>query len=149
MTTSTRNWWIGGAVVVVLIALITWAGTKEEPQQAVVGTSVVVLSPSASASAGGPTPMTWEVRAPVGSTATHTAVHWGATSNSGALGTDVTPAASGYPNLLPDYAEGSYALPRNFTGAATFPTAGTYYYRGHAIIGGLHYWSPEYTIQIE
>lgn len=149
MTTSARNWWIGGAVVVVLIALITWAGTKEEPQQAIVGTSVVVVIPAASALAGVPMPIAWEIRAPVGSTATHTAIHWGVTSNPGALGTDIAPATSGYPNLLPDYAEGSYALPRNFTGAVTFPSAGISYYRGHAIIGGLHYWSPEYTIRVE
>jgi len=149
MTTSSRNWWIGGVIVVVLIALIAWGGTREVPQQPTVGTSVAVSPPPASARAGAPTPIAWEVRASAGAVTTHTAVHWGPASNPGSLGTDVTPAASGYPNILPDYASESFALPRSFTGAIVFPTAGTAFYRAHAIIGGLHYWSPEYAIRVE
>ncbi len=149
MAKSARNWWLGGAVVVVLIALITWAGTREEPTQAIVGTSVVVQSSSASARVGAPTTLTWEVRAPVGATATHTAVHWGTSSTSGELGTEVAPGAAGYPNLLPDYAQGSFALPRTFSSAITFTTAGTQYYRAHAIIDGKNYWSPEYSVVVQ
>ncbi|MBI4434718.1 hypothetical protein HY635_02790 [Candidatus Uhrbacteria bacterium] len=149
MTASTRNWWIGGVVIVVLIALITWAGTREEPTQAIVGTSVVVQSPPAGARAGTPTAFTWEVRAPVGATATHTAVHWGTSSTSGDLGTEVAPGAAGYPNLLPDYAQGNFSLPRTFSGAITFPTAGTSYYRAHAIIDGKNHWSPEYSVVVQ
>lgn len=149
MATSKRNWWIGGAVVIVLIALITWAGTREEAQQPIVGTSVVVQSPPANARAGTPTSFTWEVRAAVGSSATHTAIHWGKNSTSGELGLEVAPGAAGYPNLLPDYTAGSFALPRTFSGALTFPSAGTVYYRAHAIIDGKHYWSPEYAIVIQ
>lgn len=148
MATSKRNWWIGGAVVIVLIALITWAGTREEAQQPIVGTSVAVQSPPASARIGTPTSFAWEVRASVGSTAMHTAIHWGPTSTIGELGTEVAPGAAGYPNLLPDYAQGSYALPRTFSGALTFPSAGTAYYRAHAIIDGKHYWSPEYSVEV-
>lgn len=149
MATSKRNWWIGGAVVIVLIALVTWAGTREEAQQPIVGTSVVVRSPPVSARIGVPTSFAWEVRASVGATATHTAVHWGTNSTSGELGTEVAPGAAGYPNLLPDYQQGSFALPRTFSGAITFPSAGTVYYRAHAIIDGKNYWSPEYAIVVQ
>lgn len=149
MTKPAQRWWIGGAIVIVLIVLITWAGTREEPTQPTVGTSVAVQAPPANARAGTPVPLSWEVRAAVGSSATHTAVHWGPTSTSGELGTEVAPGAAGYPNLLPDYAQGSYALPRTFSGALTFPSAGTVYYRAHAIIDGKHYWSPEHVIVVE
>jgi len=70
-------------------------------------------------------------------------------STSGELGVDVAPGAAEYPNVLPDYAQGSFALPRTFTGAVTFPAAATYYYRAHAVIDGKHYWSPEYMIVVQ
>ena len=150
MKKSARNWWVGGAIVIVLIALITWAGTMaEEVQQSTSGTAVEVSAPPASGRAGSPVPLTWGVQAPVGAVATHTAIHWGTNSVAGELGTDVGPGAAGYPNLLPDYAQGSFALPRTFTGAVTFPAAGTYSYRAHAIIDGKNYWSPEYTVVIQ
>jgi hypothetical protein len=148
MATSARKWWIGGIVVLVIIVLITWAGTREEPVQPIVGTSVVVQSPPTSARVGTPVPLTWEVRAAVGSSAAHTAVHWGSNSTSGDLGTEVAPGAAGYPNFLPDYAQGSFALPRTFSGAFSFSVAGTYYYRAHAIIDDKHYWSPEHSVEV-
>ncbi|MBI4450141.1 hypothetical protein HY634_03715 [Candidatus Uhrbacteria bacterium] len=150
MKNSARNWWIGGAIVVVLIVLITWAGTRpEEVRQSTSGTSVAVSAPPVSGRAGSPVPLTWGVQAPVGAIATHTATHWGTSSTSGELGTEVAPGSAGYPNLLPDYAQGSFALPRTFTGAVTFPSTGTYYYRAHAIIDGKNYWSPEYSVVVQ
>ena len=150
MTVPVRYWWIGGVVVVILISLITWMGVREDERaQVSVGTSVVVLAPPEGARASVPVSFVWEVRAPVGSTATHTAIHWDAVSHSEAFGTDATPAASGYPNFLPDYATGSFALPRSFTGIVTFSAAGMYSYRAHAIVDGKHYWSPEYSVVVQ
>ncbi len=149
MKKSARRWWIGGAIVLAVIVLITWAGTREEPQRGAVGTRVAMSAPPASGRAGIPVPLTWDVQAPVGAIATHTAIHWGTNSVAGALGMDVTPSAAGYPNVLPDYAQGSFGLPRTFTGAVTFPASGTYYYRAHAIIDGKNYWSPEYVMVIQ
>lgn len=141
---------IGGIVVLALVAGISWFGTQEDgAAPAVVGTSVVIVDPPARATAGTPVGIRWSVQAPVGSTATHTAIHWGSASRLGTFGTDVIPQASGYPNLLPDYASGNFPLPRAFSGALTFAPPGTYFYRAHAMIGGLHYWSPEYNITVE
>lgn len=150
MKKSARNWWIGGVVVLVLIVLITWAGTRpEDGRRSTSGTSVAVSAPPIDGRAGTPVPLTWDVQAPVGAVATHTAIHWGTSSVVGELGTEVGPGAAGYSNLLPDYAAGSFALPRTFTGAVTFPVAGTFYYRAHAIIDGKNYWSPEYAVVIQ
>ena len=144
------------AVGVVLFVGIIWIGTGEEPiarrVQAPAVTEIAVVvqaAPPLNTRASVATPFTWAVGAPVGHTATHTAIHWGTASRTGALGLAVAPADSGYPSILADYASGSFALPREFSGAVTFPSAGIYYYRAHAIIDGKHYWSSEYTIRVE
>lgn len=138
--------------MLVLIVGIAWLGTRENgtrPEIPVVGIAVVVANPPAVAKVGAPTTMRWLVRAPVGSTTTHTSIHWGTVSRAEALGTDVSPTQSGYPNLLPDYAAGTFALPREFAAALVLPETGTYFYRAHAIIGGQHIWSPEYAVRVE
>lgn len=154
--TNARKWGIGTAVVVLAIIFVTWLGTRPEDASptilapAGVGPSVTVDAPVATAKAGVPTSFTWTAIAPVGIIASHTAVHWGTTSRPGTLGVDVAPGASGYQNLTPDYATGSYALPRSFTAAVVFPSAGTYYYRAHALVGTTrtNIWSPEYTAAV-
>ena len=145
--------WGVGIAVVLLIAGVTWLGTQPEPQKSVsmvvVGTRVSVVAPPVSGRAKVPTPLTWSVAAPVGSFAAQTAIRWGTVSKSGDLGLSVTPQAAGYPNFIPDYTTGTFALPREFSSAVTIPATGTYAYRAYAAIGGKHYWSPEYTIRVE
>lgn len=142
--------WGIACVALVLVGLIAWFGVREQrSSRAIFGTSVVVLEPTANTTVNTPTPVRWEVRAPVGASTVHTAIHWGPTSNPGIFGTDVAPADTGYASMLVDYASGMYALPRTFEGVVTFSATGTYAYRAHAIIDGAHYWSAEYTITVE
>lgn len=142
--------WVVGIVIIALVALVAWFGTKEEViTHATYGTAVLVSTPPANASVDVPTSLTWEVRAPVGASTTHTAIHWSTTSHPGVFGTDAAPAAAGYEGMLPDYAQGMFALPRTFDGVLMFTAPGTYSYRAHAMIGDLHYWSPEYQLVVE
>lgn len=136
---------------VALVAYITWVGVRgEQPKELVMrGYATIVSAPPANARVGEATPFTWEVRAPVGAAATHTAIHWGTTSVPGTIGTDVAPADAGYPEHIRDYESGTFALPRSFTAAAVFPTSGISSYRAHAIIDGKHYWSPEHQVVVE
>lgn len=116
--------------------LYTEAGVRlnDYPEQVSVGSFVAVK---------------WTVTVPTQSTTTHTALHYDTRSHAGALGTSVTPAAAGYANLLADYANGTFAIPAEFTGNITAPaTAGTLYLRAHAIIEGKHYWTDEVSISV-
>lgn len=79
----------------------------------------------------------------------HTAVHWGPDSDPREFGQDIGPADSRYTEFTSEFAQGNFALPREFTASITFPTAGTYFYRFHAVVDGVNFWSPEYQIQIE
>ncbi|MDO8425651.1 MAG: hypothetical protein Q7T01_04040 [bacterium] len=149
-----RAWkkWVGALVLLALIAFIAWQGVAEEPRavpQALVGTAVILRDPAASAALGEAVSFRWEVRAPVGASAVHTAIHWGSVSVPGTLGYEVAPDATAYSEFLSDYATGQHALPREFTGAIIFPQPGTSFLRAHAVIDGVNVWSPEHQIVIE
>lgn len=64
------------------------------------------------------------------------------------MSTDVSPSASGYSHLTPDHASGSFDLPQTFSASITPDTAGTLYYRAHAIVNGLNYWTNEMSISV-
>ena len=149
---SRLRWWGGGALVLLLIVFITWMGVRsQEPSLPVPlrGTAVLVTARPETAQVGVSVPFVWDVRAPVGAVATSTSLQWGRTSHPGAMNVMTTPAAVQYSDSLSDYMRGSYALPRTFRGAVTFPSAGTYFFRAHAVIDGQQYWSPEYSIRVE
>lgn len=146
----------GSIALLLVLIFVAWVGTREEPTKVftsatpiAAGISVVVPVPPANTRAGVPVSMTWSVRAPVGAVATSSAISWGSTPNPTQLGTDASPAAAGYPNLLPEYARGSFALPREFTAPVVFDQPGTHVYRAYAEIDGRHYWSSEYSITVE
>ncbi|MDO8463460.1 MAG: hypothetical protein Q7S96_04300 [bacterium] len=143
--------WIGALVVLLLIAFITWQGVREDVavQESTLGTAALLRVPPESAAVGEAVVLRWEVRAPVGASTTHTAIHWGTVSVPGILGQDVASAQTAYPELISDYASGTFSLPREFSGGIVFPQPGTYYLRAHAVIDGQHYWSPEHTVEVE
>ncbi|MBI4142819.1 hypothetical protein HY480_03025 [Candidatus Uhrbacteria bacterium] len=149
---------VGIGIAVIVFAFIVWMGVRESVAPTTsestgttvtVGTTVSVVVPPIRSRAKEPVGFTWTVHAPIGSTATHTAIHWGAVAHPGVLGADVTPAVGGYPNALPTYAAGTFVLPREFSGSLTFPTRGTYFYRAHAVVDGKNVWSAEHSIVIQ
>jgi len=82
-------------------------------------------------------------------TVPHTSVHWDNVSHAGEFGTNVTPADSGYTDLVTEFASGNFTVPAEFEGNATAPSkAGTMYLRGHAIHNGQQYWTDEFTISV-
>jgi hypothetical protein len=137
-------------ILVIVFGFIVWSGVVEEQQpDALEGTTVVVVNPSANSAFGSPVPFTWMVRAPVGASATSTAVRFGTQSQAGALDTDVAPSQTTYETWINDYERGAFPLPREFSSALALPAPGTYYYRAHATIDGKQYWSPEYQLLIQ
>lgn len=103
----------------------------------------------AKALAGPPLVVTWQVKPKDGATTTitHTAVHYDTASHPGELATDVSPAAAGYKELTPDFAQGEYQVPRAFSVKLT-PPAGQLYLRAHAIIDGEQYWTDETVVAV-
>lgn len=80
---------------------------------------------------------------------THTSVHWANVSYAGEFGTNVTPASSGYTDLVTDFASGNFTIPAEFEGNATASSsAGTMYMRGHVIFEGAQYWTDEFTVTV-
>ncbi len=94
--------------------------------------------------------ITWRIESET-KTIPHTAVHYDYSSHAGSFGTDVTPGASGYTELTPDFAQGSFDIPNTFTVSIT-PTrsdeSGMLYFRTHAIIDGMQYWTDERSIPL-
>lgn len=76
-----------------------------------------------------------------------TGIRYGSESVPGILARDQSPAQSKYPEMTPDFADGSFALPLWFNVRKRF-SPGTYYYRLYAEINGQHYWSDEYSLAI-
>ncbi|MFH1430028.1 MAG: hypothetical protein ABIG71_00720 [Candidatus Uhrbacteria bacterium] len=150
MLRSSRRWWIGGIIVIFIIGFITWQGVREEalPTTASFGTAVVVKDPPVQVRTGVPVQFAWEVRAPIGSIAISTAIHWGPTSIA-TVNDQTTPDELTFAGQIIDYAVGRFALPRTFTGAVVFASPGTYYYRAHALIDEKNIWSPEYEVVVE
>jgi len=91
--------------------------------------------------------ITWKIESEA-KTIPHTAVHYDYSSHAGAYGTDVAPGASGYTELTPNFAQGSFEIPDTFTVSITPSENGVLYYRAHAIVDGMQYWTEEMSIPL-
>jgi len=90
----------------------------------------------------------WSIDDTEGTLSTHTAVHWGGPSDPREFGTDVGPNDAGYTEFTREFESGAFELPQDFTTKIDFPDPGLYHYRFHAIVGGLNFWSSEFSIEI-
>jgi len=91
--------------------------------------------------------ITWEIESGA-KTIPHTATHYDYSSHAGSFGTDVAPGASGYTELTPDFAQGSFDIPNTFTVSIIPSENGALYYRAHAIVDGMQYWTDERIIPL-
>ena len=114
---------------------------------AVQETRVVITSAPATAESGKPFQISWGVEGPA-ETITHTAVHYDYATHPGTFGETTAPAASGYPYFPKDFAAINMTAPRGFAANITPNMTGTLYFRGHAIVGGKHYWTDEMTMAV-
>ncbi len=96
------------------------------------------------ATMGGVVNFTWRVDgAPT--TINHTSVHYGLVSNPGDLDQEVLPTDTKYTDMVTDFAKGNYNIPLQFVGNTKVTTAGTYYFRAHALVAGKNIWTDEYS----
>ena len=103
------------------------------------GTNVEVLNAPATAVAGKSFDVVWRVNSPSVKTIPHTAVHYGPVSKSEPL------TLTSYPTLT-QVQNGT--IPANFTAKIIINTTGTIFFRAHAIVDGVQYWSSERTISV-
>lgn len=103
------------------------------------GLSVEVLASPSSAEAGKSFEVSWRVNSPVEKSITHTAVHYGQEAKSEPL------TLQSYPSLT---APQGGKIPASFSASITINATGVTYFRAHAIIDGMHYWSGEKMITI-
>jgi hypothetical protein len=103
------------------------------------GTSVEVLNAPATAVAGKSFDVMWRVNSPSVKTIPHTAVHYGPESKSEPL------TLTSYPTLT-QVQNGT--IPANFSAKIIINATGITYFRAHAIVDGVNYWSQERTINI-
>lgn len=118
-----------------------------QPSQQATPIAVTLLSAPTTAVSGQPITFSWRVDGP-STTIPHTSVHYDFVSHTGTFDTAMTPQASGYPKLIPNFAHGNYSIPQTFTASITVNQTGTLYYRAHAIVNGLNYWTDEKTITV-
>ena len=110
--------------------------------------TVSLLDAQKEVEAGKVTTFTWRVDGNP-TTIAHTSVHYGRTSLPGEFGKEVKPADAPYTDLIKDFASGKYNIPLQFVGNTKILSAGTYYYRAHAIINEANYWTSEYTLEVK
>ena len=89
----------------------------------------------------------WKVDSNQQKNITHTAVHYGNKSVSGALATEVTPADSGYTDLTAISTDSK--IPNEFSLSVFTKSQGTIYARGHVIVDEKNYWTEEKSIKVE
>jgi hypothetical protein len=103
------------------------------------GTSVEILDAPGSAIPGKSFDVIWRVNSPDEKTIPHTAVHYGPQSEAEPL------TLTSYPNLTPPQ---NGMIPANFSAKIIINSTGITYFRAHAIIDGVNYWSPEKNITV-
>lgn len=118
---------------------------REQRAAAAEGPGVTITDAPSSIDAGQTFDVYWRIDSPVQRNIQHTAVHYGTSPVAGDLGTDVAPAASGYPDLTPPKA---VTIPGTFSDTISTSSVGTVYFRAHAIVDGKHYWSDESSILV-
>ena len=105
-------------------------------------TGVALVSYPPSARAGVPFDVSWRVDAPEATTTPHSAVHYGPSAVDKPMA-DLRPAD--YPHAT---AFQSGDVPNEFTATVTPREPGFLHFRGHTIIGGVHYWTEEVVIAV-
>lgn len=110
--------------------------------------SVTILDAPAEVDADKIFAFTWKVDG-VPATINYTSIHLGTVSTPGTLGKDVKPEDTNYTDLVKDFVKGNYGIPLQFVGNQKISEAGTYYYRGHAIVNGQNYWTDEKTLVVK
>ena len=103
------------------------------------GTSVEVLNAPATAVAGKSFDVVWRVNSLSVKTIPHTAIHYGSESKSEPL------TLTSYPTLTKVQ---NGTIPANFSVRMIINATGITYFRAHAIVDGVNYWSQERTINI-
>ena len=101
--------------------------------------SVEVLEAPASVEAGQNFQVRWQVNSPVETEIPHTAVHYGPEPVSG------EPTLESYPFLT---VPKNGTIPAEFEDTLLIEDAGTVYFRAHAIIDEINYWSDEQSIEV-
>jgi hypothetical protein len=136
--------WIIGSILLVIFG---WFGVRM-----VVSSfedyKVTLLNAANEVTAGVPTAITWRVDGPP-VTITHTAIYFGPVSTPGILGKKVTPQETKYDQILKDFNIGSYNVPLQFVGNMKFDKPGKYYFRVHATVRNLNFWSDEYSLVVK
>lgn len=103
------------------------------------GTSVKVLNAPATAGPGQGFVVSWRVNNPTQVNIPHTAVHYGPESKSEPL------TLKSYPSLTKPL---SGMIPAEFNTTIVINATGITYFRAHAIIDGIDYWSSEMMVTI-
>lgn len=101
--------------------------------------SIEIINAPVSAVVGKSFDVVWMVNGSVERTISHTAIHYGHDSRVAPL------TLSSYPNLTSVQLG---TIPSNFTIKMILNNAGTTYFRAHAIVNGVHYWSSERAISV-
>ncbi len=104
------------------------------------GISVEVLNAPENATAGKSFDIIWRVNSLSERSINHTAIHYGPESKSEPL------TLVSYPILTTPQ---NGKIPANFSDKITINTTGVTYFRAHAIVDGLNYWSSEKIISIK
>lgn len=109
---------------------------------------MVLLDWPKTANANQTVAFTWRVEG-MPQTIPTSVIYFGQVSTPGDLGFDVKPEATKYTDYIKDFASGTYNIPLQFVGNTKFPKAGMYYFRGHSVIGGKHYWTAEESVEVK
>ena len=140
---------IGLIALIVIVVVVVFRPTGEEIGEVIPPQipEITVLSAPTTAEAGQEISFSWRIEG-LETTIPHTAIHFDYSSNPGAYDVEVTPGASGYGSLTPDFASGEFSIPDEFSATVTPDQTGTLYYRAHAIIDGKNYWTNERSIAV-
>lgn len=90
----------------------------------------------------------WHINATPDLSTNFTTIYWGHESSPSALTKKDSPQAVGYPNSLPDYAAGHFALPDDFNVNIKFDKPGKIFFRAYAKVGADHLWSEEEALNV-
>jgi len=130
--------------IFLLIAVIFLSSCFGAAQQA----SVRVLNAPTTVETAGTIAISWEV-AGQRQVIPHTAIYYDTISIPGTFDTSVTPSDAGYAEFTQDFASGEFTIPRAFTATFKAPnTNGTLYWRAHAVVNNVNYWSDEFMIEV-
>ena len=131
---------------VIILLIVGFIGVKV----LVTGKSykVILVNAPKEAEADITTTFTWRIDGPP-ATINHTSVHYGIVSDPGEKDLKAKPEDTKYTDFVKDFASGDYNIPLQFVGNTVMSTAGTYYFRAHALIDGKNYWTDEYTMEIK